>query len=1395
MCCCSTRIVQIGGGGVPFTFSVTAGNSPYNGGLGVITGPLAINSGDILHLWSANTIDFDVTPGSVNAGAEVRIDPNPLNTLSVSAAGLMGSAAPFTFDIGHNVGANYTINNGDTWKISSGNNTIDTVNMGGLISGFNVRIDPAPGNAITTSVNGLFVPTGGVNIYNSDGTITDPTRTVTVGASTLNFNADNGGFFSNVGITTNQFAVTYSDNAGYQGLNQTTSTNSVMENQHPGTDEGARVFTSDAIGNDPIAGIQVFSGIYGTTGIDVNSGGNLGNYINFYNNLGPYFELRLNGSAGLPGEVLTSNGPGVSPVWGPITVTANSLDNLFFTQDIDWDFGGNNWNISNIDNWNVAADDISFTSNTFDVSAPIACFSGITQNDALTRFLVQDVGGCLSWRDASTVGGDRDWLTIQTNNQENQEFNNAYRVGGIGIIGSPHGTTFPFDSNDLIFDIEVAGGTRNTIGVNGIYGGQASFQIIDNDGGPTNSWSAISIGDTVAAPIGVPTLFNIGGPGNRNLAISHVSDGVLGQGDVPLMQFYGQGTTNLGASIIVTDIQSGNSTSVPYQDNFSNGGSNIFPTPLLYVASENKTPVLKLRNTKNTSPNDHAAGIVFESKNGNAGGGKAWIGLGADMNGAGVIADPLSADVLYLGTSTFGGPIADTHVSINPQGGVAIYNGGAGSLATVEDLYVSGLLGQIRFAQYDELRDDTGAWTPINFLYTNFDGTIKSAPIASLGGGGGLATANNGLNVTPATNVRLGGPLIMDTSITGAAHAHNMTWTDLEYFRIEDATSRGNFDRAALEIYGDAANTVRGHQALRFGVDSATKGLAEFRVFELNAQPRGGMYIVLHDNITDTFDTESTAGFIPNLQGWNAPAAVNAGVTNADAGAISFYQSMAVRNRNLNSNTTTSGGSDFFVTMDTTAGNRTLTLQGVNKFSTVRGQVGRMYVVKKPIAANTLTIIQQAGDTIDGSVSNYVIPAGKQGSLILIADSATNWSIVSDYDSGSAGGPIPINSLLSATGTNAIDNLNFNQTWEWNTLTNQNGLQLESSSITTGSLLQLDTNVSGARTGRLVNVLSTNSTTGFRGIQVTTNDTSTEGVNITQVGQGRALRIETANQGPIGTGPALVEIERTNALSAGENLLNIQSAGQDTGIIVSTNAQNQIVASFNGDNLTSGNVVRAQSTAAFGGAVMQAVGSGAHTGQVLDVQSTTSTANFTNGAARFFFGGNHLGTGLLVQDFSTAGRAMLIDSGVTTGIGLKIEATSVSSGAAVDIETAASNGSIFINFSEGGVQQGSITNGAGNTVLYNTTSDRNLKENIELSDLKATAVINAIDVVEYNFKADQDKNTLHGLIAQDLYEIYPEAVTKGGGDKPWSIDYSKLVPVLLKSIQELSLRILVLENQ
>ena len=110
---------------------------------------------------------------------------------------------------------------------------------------------------------------------------------------------------------------------------------------------------------------------------------------------------------------------------------------------------------------------------------------------------------------------------------------------------------------------------------------------------------------------------------------------------------------------------------------------------------------------------------------------------------------------------------------------------------------------------------------------------------------------------------------------------------------------------------------------------------------------------------------------------------------------------------------------------------------------------------------------------------------------------------------------------------------------------------------------------------------------------------------------------------------------------------------------------------------------------------------------------------------------------------------------------------------------------------------GSIsTNGAATT--YNTTSDRRLKENI-VPAAEAGAVIDDIEVVEFDWKSGA--HTRYGMIAQDLHAVAPEAVSVGDADdvedfkNPWGVDYSKLVPMLIKEVQSLRKRVAELETK
>ena len=99
---------------------------------------------------------------------------------------------------------------------------------------------------------------------------------------------------------------------------------------------------------------------------------------------------------------------------------------------------------------------------------------------------------------------------------------------------------------------------------------------------------------------------------------------------------------------------------------------------------------------------------------------------------------------------------------------------------------------------------------------------------------------------------------------------------------------------------------------------------------------------------------------------------------------------------------------------------------------------------------------------------------------------------------------------------------------------------------------------------------------------------------------------------------------------------------------------------------------------------------------------------------------------------------------------------------------------------------------SGSSTSYNTSSDRRLKYNIEDAS-SASDKIDAIQVRQFDWKAD-DIHQDYGLIAQELEVIEPLAVTgDADSDKMMGIDNSKLVPMLIKEIQELRSRVAALE--
>ena len=113
-----------------------------------------------------------------------------------------------------------------------------------------------------------------------------------------------------------------------------------------------------------------------------------------------------------------------------------------------------------------------------------------------------------------------------------------------------------------------------------------------------------------------------------------------------------------------------------------------------------------------------------------------------------------------------------------------------------------------------------------------------------------------------------------------------------------------------------------------------------------------------------------------------------------------------------------------------------------------------------------------------------------------------------------------------------------------------------------------------------------------------------------------------------------------------------------------------------------------------------------------------------------------------------------------------------------------------ISFVNGNGLVGNI-NTSGTSTTYATSSDQRLKENIV--DAPA-GNIDAIRVRSFDWKADGSHQT-YGMVAQELVDVAPEAVTQGQTeDDMWGVDYSKLVPMMIKEIQDLKAEVAALKG-
>ena len=128
-------------------------------------------------------------------------------------------------------------------------------------------------------------------------------------------------------------------------------------------------------------------------------------------------------------------------------------------------------------------------------------------------------------------------------------------------------------------------------------------------------------------------------------------------------------------------------------------------------------------------------------------------------------------------------------------------------------------------------------------------------------------------------------------------------------------------------------------------------------------------------------------------------------------------------------------------------------------------------------------------------------------------------------------------------------------------------------------------------------------------------------------------------------------------------------------------------------------------------------------------------------------------------------------------------------GNGVNAQITSNTGTSFpwANYNATGTYIGGMT-ATSSATAFPTSSDKRLKKNIEDAPSAIDKVLTA-QVVSHDW-IDDDAHVEYGFVAQDLQRIIPQAVVEGTDKEdgsinmPWGVDYSKIVPLLTKAIQE-----------
>ena len=423
-------------------------------------------------------------------------------------------------------------------------------------------------------------------------------------------------------------------------------------------------------------------------------------------------------------------------------------------------------------------------------------------------------------------------------------------------------------------------------------------------------------------------------------------------------------------------------------------------------------------------------------------------------------------------------------------------------------------------------------------------------------------------------------------------------------------------------------------------------------------------------------------------------------------------------------------------------------------------------------SANTVNFIDSAlASDVVINTSGAITTTGAFTS-VGIDDNATSTAITIDSSENvGIGTAVPDNSLHVA----------YTDSTSYSNSTNDSGIQIENSNGTDNTFSQLH-----FRTGNADSYIRNIKTgTNLSSLVFLTDDGGTTG------DVGEAIRIDSSGNIGIGTSSPVskVNIEATKEAA-------LSSAGM-----------------FLGLGLTVDDTTAYNTAGGVGGGITfrgKRNSSGTQTvyGAIVGTKNGTTNDEY-NGNLRFFTNNNTNGIPTEHMRINKSGN-------------IQIGTTTESARLHIASSTTAGTDPLVVFSDASGTDCGSIDiNASANTVAYTTSSDHRLKENVDYN-FDATTRIKQLKPARFNFIADAD-TTVDGFLAHEVSSVVPEAITgthnelevwKDGEELPdgvsigdnklddngntipkyQGIDQSKLVPLLVKTIQELEARITALET-